>query len=226
MLYSRSTSNAFGTLETTTEFFKLLQGLEPRSLTRFFPQKKSTSDADIPPSASGQPDFSNRVKPVVYTYIISAEDDSFRFSETGAAFFVDFASKHALHANCAENVRYSGEFHPRPHCGWDKFDDSMSDDDIQWELVIDNNSGTYSPDPKLLPVLKQLFEYNFPGLVVYALAHEDPELSSSRDACRDYAMRCRGVQADDLEPHAAEGEVTLSSKASFGAGGLLKRNTS
>jgi len=32
-----------------------------------------------------------RVKPAVYTYIISAEDDSFRFSETGAAFFVDFA---------------------------------------------------------------------------------------------------------------------------------------
>lgn len=32
----------------------------------------------------------------VYTYVIG-EDETFRFSETGASFFVDFASKHALH---------------------------------------------------------------------------------------------------------------------------------
>jgi hypothetical protein len=51
-------------------------------------------------------EFVQRIKPAVYTYII--DDDTFRFSETGAAFFVDFASKHALHSSCAETVRYAG----------------------------------------------------------------------------------------------------------------------
>ncbi|KAF5323672.1 hypothetical protein D9758_018355 [Tetrapyrgos nigripes] len=118
-----------------------------------------------------------RIKPTIYTYIISAEDDSFRFSETGAAFFVDFASKHALHANCAEGVRYSGEFHPRPRIlrpdpsnpgqqvslGWSAFDESIPDDSVEWELVFDNNSGTYAPDKKLLGRLKGLMEGNFCG---------------------------------------------------------------
>lgn len=51
-------------------------------------------------------DHIQRIKPAVYTYII--DEETFRFSETGAAFFVDFASKHALHSSCAETVRYAG----------------------------------------------------------------------------------------------------------------------
>jgi hypothetical protein len=63
--------------------------------------------------AVNRPNFVHRVKPAVYTYVISVDDDTFRFSETGAKFFVDFASKHALHSNCAEAVRYvtlSGQY--------------------------------------------------------------------------------------------------------------------
>ncbi|KIJ33221.1 hypothetical protein M422DRAFT_52548 [Sphaerobolus stellatus SS14] len=107
LLYARSTRNGFGVIEKSEDVFALLTG------GRAAP---------------------HRVKPAVYTYIISVDDDTFRFSETGAAFFVDFASKHALHANCAETVRYSGEFHPRPRGGWENFDDSTSDSDAQWEL--------------------------------------------------------------------------------------------
>lgn len=207
MLYARSTSNGFGTLDNAADFFKLLTGGEGRPTTFSLTNKRDSETSD----------FSNRIKPAVYTYIISSEDDSFRFSETGAAFFVDFASKHALHSSCAETVRYSGEFHPRPAGGWDSFSDDVPDDDIQWELVIDNNSGTYSPDSGLLPVLKQLLEYNFSGLKVVALSHEDETLTSSREACRSYATRCRGINQDDLQPHAADGEVTLSHQASVKA---------
>lgn len=42
-----------------------------------------------------------------YTY--SLMPDSLRCSETGAGFFVDFSSKHAMHANAAEEVLYAGE---------------------------------------------------------------------------------------------------------------------
>ncbi|KAF8521414.1 hypothetical protein BU17DRAFT_45743 [Hysterangium stoloniferum] len=190
MLYARSTHNEFGTIESPADVFSLLTG-------------GRTSP--------------HRVKPAVYTYIISAEDDTLRFSETGAAFFVDFASKHALHANCAENVHYSGEFHPRPEGGWAAFDETArSDKDTKWEIVIDNNSGTYAPDKKLLPKIKELLEYNFQGFDVIALDREDPILEQSREACREFALKFRGVAEKELQPHPQqEGEVTLSHQASI-----------
>ena len=191
MLYQRTASNNFGIIENAAGIRQILRG-----------------DA----RGSGF-QFAHRVKPAVYTYIISSEDDSFRFSETGAAFFVDFASKHALHANCFETVRYSGEFHPRPQGGWDKFSDDIPDEDVNWELVIDNNSGTYAPDKKLLPKVKGLLEYNFPGFTIFALDHSDDELKESREACRAYALKYRGVKQDELQPHAHEGEETLSHQA-------------
>ncbi len=147
----------------------------------------------------------------MYTYVITVGEDTLRFSETGAAFFVDFASKHALHANCAESVRYSGEFHPRPGVpgGWEGFSDDIPDDKVEWEIVVDNNSGTYAPDAMLLPDLKGLLEYNFPGLKFIALDRNDPELERSREACRAYALKHRGVQQTELQPHTTEGEETL-----------------
>ncbi|KAJ8699089.1 hypothetical protein PTI98_002243 [Pleurotus ostreatus] len=199
MLYARSTRNGFGIVGSHEELFKIFKGNRP-----------------------GETDESTqRIKPAVYTYILSKEDDSFRFSETGAAFFVDFASKHALHANCAEAVRYSGEFHLRPECGWEAFSDDTPDENVQWELVVDNNSGTYAPDPMILPDLKALLEYNFKeyGLNVIAYNQADPDLKQSREACRAYALEHRGVRQEELEPHAGDGEVTLSAQASvFGSG--------
>ncbi|KAH8990009.1 hypothetical protein EDB86DRAFT_1823419 [Lactarius hatsudake] len=156
-----------------------------------------------------------RVKPAVYTYVIAEEDETLRFSETGATFFVDFASKHALHANCAKRVRYSGEFHPRPTCpgGWAGYGDGNPDADADerthWELAIDNNSGTYAPSRDLLPTVRALLEYNFPGFAICALDREDPGLKESREACREYALRFRGVKQEELQPHIAENEQTL-----------------
>lgn len=111
-----------------------------------------------------------RIKPCVYTYII--DENTWRFSETGSHFFTDFASKHALLANCCEYVRYAGEFHPRPKYGWNRFHD-------EWELVFDNGSGTYAPSPNLLVNLKQLLLFNFPGLNIVTYDFKDPKLKKS-----------------------------------------------
>ncbi|KAJ4469349.1 hypothetical protein C8R41DRAFT_778021 [Lentinula lateritia] len=199
MLYARSTSNGFGVIQSVDDVMRLFEGgsLDPKGIL-------------------GKSPFAHRIKPAVYTYIISAQDDSLRFSETGAAFFVDFASKHALHADCAEQVRYSGEFHLRPRakdhsswCGWQDFNDSMPDDSVDWEVVIDNNSGTYAPDKAMLPTLRDLIDCNFPGLDVVALDREDDELKKSVDACQEYALKYRGVKSEHLQPHQQEGHRSL-----------------
>ncbi|KAL0070391.1 hypothetical protein AAF712_002222 [Marasmius tenuissimus] len=211
LLYARSTYNGFGIVETREDLMQVLR----TELTRIDWQETKLTNEERRLARSSSPGpFAKRIKPAVYTYIISGEDESFRFSETGAAFFVDFASKHALHANCAETVRYSGEFHPRPKGGWDAFSDNTADEDTEWELVFDNNSGTYAPDKALLPALKALFEQNFPGFNIFALDRDDEQLVSSREACRAYALRCRGVKDEELQPHAGEGEVTLIKQAS------------
>ncbi|KAG1749494.1 hypothetical protein EDB19DRAFT_144016 [Suillus lakei] len=196
MLYARTVLNGFGVVTSADDVFKLLQGSSRQS------------------SGDGNRAFENRIKPAVYTYVIAKKGETFRFSETGAAFFVDFASKHALHSDCAESVVYSGEFHPRPEGGWENFSDCTDDSGVRWELVIDNNSGTYSPNPDLLAKVAQLLELNFTGINVVALAQDDPELKKSRDACREYALTKRGVKATELEPHATEGEETLSDRVS------------
>ncbi|KAI0927795.1 hypothetical protein AcW1_005222 [Taiwanofungus camphoratus] len=183
MLYARTAANDFGVINGPDDVFHLLHGHAGNE------------------STNTRTHFTHRIKPAVYTYIIAVEDDSFRFSETGAKFLVNMASKHALHSNCAETVRYSGEFHPRPECGWENFNDEIPDESIQWELVIDNDSGTYTPDPSMLPALKGLLEYNFPGFLVVALHHTDLALKQSRDACRAYALSQRGINEDELQPH-------------------------
>lgn len=201
LLYARSTRNGSGTLETLLEVFELLHSGGQRTIG------SRVLDG-------------HRVKPAVYTYVIAVEDDSFRFSETGAAFFVDFASKHALHANCAEVVRYSGEFHPRPRGGWANFSDQTADGNIEWELVIDNNSGTYAPDKNLLSVLQSCLAFNFPQFTIIALDREDPALKESVEACRDYALKNRGVKSEELQPHINQGEETLMTRA-----GSLRRES-
>jgi hypothetical protein len=159
ILYSRTTANGFGTIEGKEDLFSILHS---GSASR---PNQHQSEHHVA--------LTHRIKPAMYTYVISSADNSLRFSETGAAFFVDFASKHALHSKCADSVVYSGEFHPRPEGGWGAFSDEKNDQDVAWELLVDNNSGTYGPDKEMLPKLQQLLEYNFSGLKIIALDRED-----------------------------------------------------
>jgi len=94
-------------------------------------------------------------KPRFFTYAIM--EDTWFFSETGAAFFVDFTSKHAMHACCQDDVYYAGEFVIVP---------SGAPSEKKYKLSIDNNSGTYAPKQDRLEMLKRLLELNFPNLEV------------------------------------------------------------
>lgn len=195
MLYARTITNGFGVISNRDEVLSMMCG-------------------GVHAASDGSKSYAHRVKPAVYTYVISANDDTLRFSETGAAFFVDFASKHALHSNCAESVRYGGEFHPRPVGGWQNFSDDVPDAAVGWELVFDNNSGTYAPNAGLLPKVKEIMEFNFPGFNVVVHSHDEAALKMSVEACRAYALSKRGVTEHELQPHAAEGEETLSCQVS------------
>ncbi|CEG41727.1 C2 domain [Plasmopara halstedii] len=105
-------------------------------------------------------------KPVLFTYAITS--NGWFFSETGAGFFKDMLSKHMVHSNAAESVKYAGEFRIEKTKNGTR------------KLVIDNNSGTYAPHKESLPRLKQLMENNFPGIVCEALNRNDADLVKRR----------------------------------------------
>lgn len=100
----------------------------------------------------------------VFTYALM--DDGLFFSETGAALSKDSLSKHAIHADGAKQVRYSGTFRicRKGHLFWKSL-----------VLVIDNDSGTYMPKEDAQPMLKQVLERNFPGLHVETLSVVNPQ---------------------------------------------------
>jgi len=104
-----------------------------------------------------------------YTYTLL--EDKMLFCETGAPTLVDLMSKHAMHAEAAEEIRYAGEFHIQ-------FDPKNPTNHF---LVIDNNSGTYAPPGEHLPLLKEVLQKNFPDLRVEALNHSDPQLKEFTD---------------------------------------------
>lgn len=105
-------------------------------------------------------------QPRYFTYVLM--DNSLRFSETGAAFFSDMMSKHAVLSGCATEVTFAGEF----------FIDTETD-----SLVLDNNSGTYAPPAEGLYRLAQLLESNLEGLKVLALTNDDVRLQGYHNKC-------------------------------------------
>ncbi|KAF9583801.1 hypothetical protein BGW38_008484, partial [Lunasporangiospora selenospora] len=154
----------------------------------------STSPIEVPePSAPGKIRTLHDLRTVVFTYSIVPR--GLYFSETGAAFFQDFMSKHAMHANRAPEVMYSGEFRLFVEdcigCGDDGSDNESAGENEgqperrpQWTLLIDNNSGTYGPKKENLYQVKKLFEQNFPDLIVKAVDREDPYLTAIKEEAK------------------------------------------
>jgi hypothetical protein len=58
---------------------------------------------------------------------------------------------------------------------------SPPEDPKYYELVIDNDSGTYRPSAELLPILRKLLESNFPGLYIVTKACDDDELTKIKE---------------------------------------------
>ncbi|KAI0175499.1 hypothetical protein GGR52DRAFT_314823 [Hypoxylon sp. FL1284] len=130
----------------------------------------------------------------IFTYVLTL-DGSLKFTETGKEFGIDLLSKHTMHSDAAIYIACSGEFfirrHKKPHVTEDPEPDEPTHPDqiVQggppmesppakpqyYQLIIDNDSGTYRPDKSVLPYLQTYLEHNFPGLGVVTLACDDPE---------------------------------------------------
>jgi hypothetical protein len=130
---------------------------------------------------------------LMFTYVVTQTqkgDFVWRFSQTGTSMLKDFASKHAVHANAAREVIYSGEFHITRNARTGNM-----------KLVLDNNSGTYGPSKEVLPKLVLLFQRNFPGLEVEAYSFDDPILKEEILAIkRDNALRLAGLSTTSNVP--------------------------
>lgn len=137
----------------------------------------------------------------IFTYVLML-DGLFRFTETGKEFGIDLLSKHSMHSDVCIYVAWSGEFfvRQRKQRRWGssyssgdpaEFDDKDNHqyndkgpeksepprDPSRYELIIDNESGTYRPKPELLPLLAGFLRDNLPGLHIRALANSDDELA-------------------------------------------------
>ncbi|KAK3346091.1 hypothetical protein B0T25DRAFT_459984 [Lasiosphaeria hispida] len=137
----------------------------------------------------------------MFTYVITL-DAMLRFTETGKEFGVDLLSKHTMHSDVATYIACSGEFfirrlaHPdarhaskgnTPNPGEPAHppgeevsggppNDPPPRDPRHYQLIIDNDSGTYRPDKSILPDLKRFLEDNFPGLGIVVMACDDEKL--------------------------------------------------
>ncbi|EFR01859.1 C2 domain-containing protein [Nannizzia gypsea CBS 118893] len=130
----------------------------------------------------------------IFTYVITL-DGQWRFTETGKEFGIDLLSKHTMHSDVSIYIAYSGEFfvrqisddksahhhHHRRHqhrrsasaevnSGEESdAEHEPSTDPAHYELIIDNDSGTYRPNGRLLPLLKEFLTPNLPGLKISTL---------------------------------------------------------
>ncbi|PNY23204.1 Uncharacterized protein TCAP_06843, partial [Tolypocladium capitatum] len=139
----------------------------------------------------------------VFTYVLTL-DGLLRFTETGKEFGIDLLSKHTMHSNVETYVACSGEFFIRRLEHPDASDDSQPNGEVHptdeisggppkadpppnpscYQLIIDNDSGTYRPDKSILPDLEAFLEKNLPGLGVIAMHWEEKELQKLKDAQR------------------------------------------
>lgn len=147
------------------------------------------------------------------TYVMTL-DGQWRFSETGDEFAIDFLSKHMMHADGAQIIAYAGEFFVRRiHDSDDsgpgeaqRSEDAEAgvglededDDPKHYELVIDNDSGTYRPAQETLPVLQAWLsdERNLGGLGRVTAMH-----------CFDDNLQVLKKQRKELKKRLAGGDL-------------------
>jgi len=144
----------------------------------------------------------------VFTYVITL-DGEMRFTETGEEFAIGLLSKHSMHADGAKEIAYSGEFFVRlmedregeSSGERDSLADEPQDKDPKnYELVIDNDSGTYRPRKELLPVLEEFLagEGNFGGLGrVLTMDGFDKTLEKWKEERRESKRKAKGKGKED-----------------------------
>ncbi|QGA17920.1 hypothetical protein EYB26_005596 [Talaromyces marneffei] len=156
----------------------------------------------------------------IFTYVLTL-DGQLRFTETGKEFGIDMLSKHTMHSDVSIYIAFSGEFFVRPkkkhhqqresitaisnsrprsstrsmEPGAYDADETCKDEDCSaYELIIDNDSGTYRPKAEKLPLLREYLSKNFPGLHITTLdcQKDEERLSRLKEQRRTERQRARG----------------------------------
>ena len=140
----------------------------------------------------------------VFTYVITL-DGEMRFTETGEEFVIELLSKHSMHADVAKEIAYSGEFFVRLMEGHEDESRERGEGNLEeepqdrnpkgYELVIDNDSGTYRPRKELLPTLEEFLasDDNFGGLGgVLTMDCFDETLKKWKEERKETKRRVRG----------------------------------
>ena len=123
----------------------------------------------------------------IFTYVLTL-DGQWRFTETGKEFGIDLLSKHTMHSDVNIYIAFSGEFfirrlktphkegspedqetHPPIEISGGPPEGEPPNDPAYYSLIIDNDSGTYRPNPKMLPILKDFMQRSLPGMKVVTL---------------------------------------------------------
>ena len=123
----------------------------------------------------------------IFTYVLTL-DGIWRFTETGKEFGIDLLSKHTMHSDVNIYIAFSGEFfirrlktphkegspddqptHPPSEIDNGPPEDEPPKDPAYYSLIIDNDSGTYRPNAKLLPQLKEFLLRSLPGIKIVTL---------------------------------------------------------
>lgn len=154
----------------------------------------------------------------IYTYVVLL-DGQMRFTETGKEFGIDLLSKHTMHSDVSIYIAFSGEFfvrkkkHPHMQAATDSLrppspeptDEAPATpnkDPSAYELIIDNDSGTYRPNAQYLPTFKEFLEKNFPGLAIMTLDCQDDaeKMGKLKDEQRERKKQA-GRQITYLQNH-------------------------
>ena len=161
----------------------------------------------------------------IFTYVITL-DGLMRFTETGREFGVNLLSKHTMHSDVSLYIACSGEFFVRRLAKPDKPVDAPDQqthpaDDLpgrpphevapqdpeNYELVIDNDSGTYRPKGGLLDDLKKFLSENLPSLRILVKECTDDKLSKMKDEQREI----KKTQSQNVElVQNSDGEISSS----------------
>lgn len=140
----------------------------------------------------------------IFTYVLTL-DGLLRFTETGSEFGIDLLSKHTMHSDVATYIACSGEFfirrlaHPDASSDVDPAEATHPDQPLpggppkdppprnprHYQLIIDNDSGTYRPDKSILPDLSAFLRRNFPGLGIVVMHCADEKLGRLKQKQRD-----------------------------------------
>ncbi|CAK7231470.1 hypothetical protein SCUCBS95973_007929 [Sporothrix curviconia] len=175
----------------------------------------------------------------IFTYMISL-DGIFRFTETGKEFGIDLLSKHTMHSDVATYIAFSGEFFirrlaklpggtsktslgnpaadpenslPPGSDGPDRESSTAADEPGYYQLIIDNDSGTYRPEKSLLPILQKWLEENFPGLGVVAMHWEDETLQHMKNEQHESKKKAGGGVHMVMNRNSSSSSLSSSDKS-------------